>query len=42
MKTNCVDCGAVIVGEGQLLIRCDNCLFIFVVNSAEKKESLIQ
>jgi len=42
MKTNCVDCGVMIMGEGQLLIRCDDCLFIFIVNSAESQESLIQ
>lgn len=42
MKINCVDCGAVIMGEGQLLIRCDDCLFIFIVNNAKEQESLVE
>ena len=29
---SCVDCKAPIVGIGQKLIRCDDCLFLFILN----------
>ena len=35
--TNCVDCNSAIEGEGQVLIRCDECLFNFILNYRKGK-----
>jgi len=34
-ETNCVDCGEGIEGEGQVLIRCDDCLVTFIKESGK-------
>ena len=37
MESRCVDCDVPVVFVGQMMLRCDDCLFQFIVKAGENE-----